>query len=159
MDRGENLVSCRLPGEAMLPLIDFQHKHRLGSKSQSATQIIIKYLHEHEYLSDDDLEAIKERTKIFKKDEHFNKERMIRYKKTIEESRKTTTEIEIPAEDIGFLRRMPKQIKFKENQYRHRKISPQQYQRYLDKSREFAEQYQGTPIADKVIKKLKNAER
>ena len=81
MDRGENQVVLKLPIEAMLPLLDFQHEKRLGSKSQASTQIVILYLHEHGYLTDEQLESIKERTKIFRTDTDFIKQKSIKEKR------------------------------------------------------------------------------
>jgi hypothetical protein len=93
MDKGENQIICKLCQEAMLPLTDWQHDHRVGSKRQAATQIIILYLHEHRYLSDALLNQIKERTKIFETDEYFNKQKLLKHQEKIIEKEKIETVI------------------------------------------------------------------
>lgn len=105
MNRGENQVRLNLPLEAMLPLTDFQHQNRVGSKSQAATQILILYLHDHGFLADEDLTSIKKRTRIFKTDREFIETKKVVYE---EETRKrymeeTSRAIFIPYQDKNLL--------------------------------------------------------
>jgi len=74
MDRGENRVSVTLPIEAILPLDRWKVDRGIGSRSQACCMLIIEKLYEDGYLSDEDLESIKERTKIFRTDREYLEE-------------------------------------------------------------------------------------
>lgn len=98
MKRGENQILCKLPLEAMLPLIDVQHNRRVGSKSQMATQIILMWLYEHGKLTDSDMQSIRQRTNIFKTDADFIETKKIKYTKEIQ---KEKMEVKIEAVSIN----------------------------------------------------------
>jgi len=103
LNRGENQVLCRLPNEAAMGLIDWMSKNRVSYNSQAWTQIGILYLHEHGFITDEDLNAIRERTKVFRTTQEMKEEKMIQYKKTIEQ--KETVEIIVPRRDLEYLQR------------------------------------------------------
>jgi len=105
LNRGENQVRLNLPLEAMLPLTDFQHENRVGSKSQAATQIVVLYLRDHGFLTDEDLTSIKKRTKIFKTDKEFIETKKIVYEEEIRKRymEETSRAIFIPRRDRELL--------------------------------------------------------
>ena len=74
MDRGENRISVTLPIEAILPLDRWKVDRGIGSRSQACCMLIIEKLYDDGYLSDEDFESIKERTKIFRTDREYLQE-------------------------------------------------------------------------------------
>ena len=74
MDRGENRISVTLPIEAILPLDRWKVDRGIGSRSQACCMLIIEKLYEDGYLSDEDFESIRERTKIFRTDREYLQE-------------------------------------------------------------------------------------
>ena len=74
MDRGENRIIVNLPIEVILPLDRWKNDQGIGSRRQACAQIIILFLYNEGYLSDEHFHSIKQRTKIFRTDEEYIKE-------------------------------------------------------------------------------------
>lgn len=144
MDRGENQVVLKLPIEAMLPLLDFQHERRLGSKNQACSQIVILWLHEHGYLKDEQLDSIKERTKIFRTDKEFIEQKVVEYREKITERMvsKIETKIQIPQNELKYLKNIKKTILT---------LPLGEWRRFADGYRRTAERNLPHPLAKEVL--------
>lgn len=140
LNRGENQVLCRLPNEAAMGLIDWMSKNRVSYNSQAWTQIGILYLHEHGFIPDEDLNAIRERTKVFRTTQEMKEEKMIQYKKTIEQ--KETVEISIPRRDLEYLQRTISNLQA---------LPLQEFEQFIPGYYEKAKQYLPHPTAKKCI--------
>ena len=144
LNRGENQVRLNLPLEAMLPLTDFQHQNRVGSKSQAATQILILYLHDHGFLTDKNLASIKKRTKIFKTDEEFIETKKIVYEEEIRKRymEETSRAIFIPHRDKELLANTLQTVKT---------LPLNEWSRFVVGYYNRAKKYEANPVAKEIL--------
>jgi len=148
LNRGENQVLCRLPNEAAMGLIDWMSKNRVSYNSQAWTQIGILYLHEHGFITDKDLNAIRERTKVFRTIREMKEDKIIQYKKTIEQ--KETVEIFVPRCDLEYLQRVISTLQT---------LPLQEFEQFIPGYYEKAKQYSPHPVAKKCIALLDRVTR
>lgn len=144
MDRGENRIPINLPNEAMLPLTDWQHDNKLGSKRQAAVQIVIIYLHDHGYLTDENLASIKERTHVFRTDKEFLEQKLAQFREKITE--REITEIYIPRQDLKHLKRINNVIQT---------LPLEKWERFKPGYMNKAKEYLPHPLAKRIIEILK----